>query len=113
MFLKIKVFEVSIFVGPKLISWKHKDVNFTIRLIPVGAYVRFNEIDEEGYVVQSDDPALLVNQPRYKRLIVSLAGPFMNLLLGFLIFFVMFFRPFTVTIVSFEENFFEVLYWIS
>ena len=88
--LKIKVYEVSIFVGPKLLSWKHKDVNFTIRLIPVGAYVRFNEIDEEGYVVQSDDPALLVNQPRYKRLIVSLAGPFMNLLLGFLIFFVMF-----------------------
>lgn len=88
--LKIKVYEVSIFVGPKLLSWKHKDVNFTIRLIPVGAYVRFNEIDEEGYVVKSDDPDLLVNQPRYKRLIVSLAGPFMNLLLGFLIFFVMF-----------------------
>ncbi len=88
--LKIKVYEVSIFVGPKLLTWKHKDVNFTIRLIPVGAYVRFNEIDEEGYVVQSDDPDLLVNQPRYKRLIVSLAGPFMNMLLGFLIFFVMF-----------------------
>ena len=88
--LKIKVYEVSIFVGPKLLSWKHKDVKFTIRLIPVGAYVRFNEVDEEGYVVQSDDPDLLVNQPRYKRLIVSLAGPFMNLLLGFMIFFIMF-----------------------
>lgn len=88
--LKIKVFEVSIFVGPKLISWKHKDVNFTIRLIPVGAYVRFTEIDEEGYTVQSDDPDLLVNQPRFKRLLVSLAGPAMNLLLGFVIFVGMF-----------------------
>lgn len=88
--LKIKVFEVSIFVGPKLLSWKHKDVNFTIRLIPVGAYVRFTEVDEEGYVVNSSDPDLLVNQPRFKRLLVSLAGPFMNLLLGFLIFVGMF-----------------------
>ena len=88
--LKIKVYEVSIFVGPKLLSWKHKDVNFTVRLIPIGAYVRFTEVDEEGYVVQSDDPDLLVNQPRFKRLIVSLAGPAMNLLLGLLIFFVMF-----------------------
>lgn len=88
--LKIKVFEVSIFVGPKLLSWKHKDVNFTIRLIPIGAYVRFTEIDDEGYVVESSDPDLLINQPRIKRLIVSLAGPFMNLLLGFIIFLIMF-----------------------
>ena len=88
--LKIKVFKVSIFVGPKLLSWKHKDVNFTIRLIPIGAYVRFTEIDDEGYVVESSDPDLLINQPRIKRLIVSLAGPFMNLLLGFIIFLTMF-----------------------
>ena len=39
--LKIKVYEVSLFVGPKLLSWKHKDVKFSIRLIPIGAYVRF------------------------------------------------------------------------
>lgn len=88
--LKIKVFEVSIFVGPKLLSWKHKDVNFTIRMIPIGAYVRFTEVDEEGYVVNSSDPDLLVNQPRFKRLLVSLAGPFMNLVLGFVIFMCMF-----------------------
>ena len=84
--LKIKVYEVSIFVGPKLLKWRHKDVDFTIRLIPIGAYVRFNQIDEEGYVVESDDPELLVNQPRFKRLMVSLAGPIMNLILGISIF---------------------------
>ena len=88
--LTIKVYEVSIFVGPKLLSWKRKGVDFTIRLIPIGAYVRFTEIDEEGHVVESKDPDLLVNQPRIKRLIVSLAGPLMNLVLGLLIFLVMF-----------------------
>ncbi len=88
--LKIKVFEVSIFVGPKLLKWKHKDVDFALRMIPVGAYVRFTEIDEEGKAVESKDPDLLINQPRIKRLIVALAGPAMNLVLGILIFLIMF-----------------------
>ena len=88
--LKIKVFEVSIFVGPKLLKWKHKDVDFALRMIPVGAYVRFTGIDEEGKAVESKDPDLLINQPRIKRLIVALAGPAMNLVLGILIFLIMF-----------------------
>ena len=84
--LGIKAYEVSIFVGPKLIKWKHKDVDFSIRCIPFGAYVRFTDIDENGNAVVSDDPALLVNQKRWRRLIVALAGPLMNVLLGVLIF---------------------------
>ena len=83
--LKIKAFEVSIFVGPKLLQWKRKDVEYTIRAVPLGAYVRFSEFDEEGNVVQDDDPSLLINQKRWKRLLVALAGPFMNLLLGIFI----------------------------
>ena len=88
--LKIRVFEVSIFVGPKLLKWKHKDVDFSLRMIPIGAYVRFTEIDEEGKAVESKDPDLLINQPRIKRLIVALAGPVMNMVLGIMIFLVMF-----------------------
>lgn len=88
--LKIKVFEVSIFVGPKLLKWKHKGVDFSLRMIPIGAYVRFSEIDEEGKAVDSKDPDLLLNQPRIKRLLVALAGPAMNLFLGTLIFLLMF-----------------------
>lgn len=88
--LKIKTFEVSIFVGPRLIHWKRKDVDYSIRLIPLGAYVRFSDIDENGEAVISDAPELLINQPRWKRLLVSLAGPFMNVVLGVLIFSVLY-----------------------
>ncbi len=84
--LKIKAFEVSIFVGPKLIDWRRKDVEYSIRALPFGAYVRFTDFDENGNTIISDDPSLLINQPRWKRLIVALAGPFMNLLLGVVIF---------------------------
>lgn len=83
---KVKAYEVSIFVGPALFKWKKNGVEYSIRCIPVGAYVRFNEIDEAGNVVESDDPNLLANQPRWKRLIISLAGPFVNLVLGVIIF---------------------------
>ena len=89
--LGIKAFEVSIFVGPKLFHWKGKDgVEYTIRAIPIGAYVRFSEFDEEGNVIESDDPDLLINNPRWKRLLVSVAGPLMNFLLGTLILFALF-----------------------
>jgi len=81
--LGIKVFEVSIFVGPALVTWRKNDVEYSIRCIPFGAYVRFTDIDEKGEPIEDDnDPKLLVNNSRIKRLLVALAGPFMNLVLG-------------------------------
>lgn len=88
--LKIKAFEVAIFVGPKLVDWRRNNVEYSIRAVPFGAYVRFNDFDENGNPIVSDDPTLLENSPRWKRLIVALAGPFMNLVLGVLIFSVLF-----------------------
>ena len=88
--LKIKVYELSIFVGPKLFSWKRKDVEYYIRLIPIGAYVRFSEYDEETGELKDDNPENLINQARWKRLLVSLAGPFMNVVLGIIIFMICF-----------------------
>lgn len=86
LLLKIKVYEVSIFIGPPLVTWKRNGVEYSIRALPFGAYVRFSDIDEEGNVITSDDPQLLVNQKRWKRLLVALAGPFMNAFLGVVIF---------------------------
>lgn len=88
--LKIKAYEVSIFVGPKLIDWRKNDVEYSIRALPFGAYVRFNDFDENGNIIVSDDPTLLENSPRWKRLIVALAGPFMNLVLGVILYALLF-----------------------
>ncbi len=88
--LKIKAYEVSIFIGPKLVDWRKNDVEYSIRAFPFGAYVRFNDFDENGNLIKSDDPTLLENSPRWKRLIVALAGPFMNLFVGVLFFVILF-----------------------
>ena len=69
--LKIKVYEVSIFVGPRLFHWKRKGVEYSIRAVPLGAYVRFTDIDEEGKPVESDAPELLINNPRWKGLLLQ------------------------------------------
>lgn len=84
--LKIKVYELSIFVGPKLFGWTRKGIEYSIRLIPIGAYVRFSEIDEDTGELKDDNPENLINQARWKRLLVALAGPIMNLVLGSIIF---------------------------
>ena len=87
--LKIKAYEVSIFIGPKLFSWRRKGVDYSIRALPFGAYVRFTDFDDQGNAIESDDPELLINQKRWKRLLVAIAGPFMNAVLGVLIFAIM------------------------
>ena len=86
--LGIKVEELSIFVGPSLVHWKRKEVEYHIRLIPFGAYVRFAGLEDEDGGISNPDS--FFNQPRWKRLLVALAGPITNLVLGVLIFAVMF-----------------------
>lgn len=86
--LGIKVEELSIFVGPSLFSWKRKGVVYHIRLIPFGAYVRFPGADDEDSGISNPDS--YYNQPRWKRLLVSLAGPSVNVILGILIFIIVF-----------------------
>lgn len=86
--LGIKVEELSVFVGPSLIHWNRKGVEYHIRLIPFGAYVRFPGMEDEDGGITNPDSYL--NQPRWKRLIVALAGPITNIILGIVIFAVVF-----------------------
>ena len=86
--LGIKVEELSVFVGPSLFHWKRKGVDYHIRLIPFGAYVRFPGLEDEDGGISNPDSYF--NQPRWKRLLIALAGPVTNLFLGVLIFAVVF-----------------------
>lgn len=86
----IKVYELSIFVGPALFSWRRKEVDYSIRLIPFGAYVRFSDFDEQEQEKDDENPHSLKNQPRWKRIIVALAGPAMNIVLGIMILTILF-----------------------
>ena len=74
----IGIVEFSVGFGPKLFGWKRKDIQYSLRLIPLGGYCAFVGEDE-----QNDDPRAMNNQPVWKRFLTVLAGPAMNFVLAF------------------------------
>lgn len=82
-FFKVKVNEFAIGMGPKLISKTRGDTTYSIRAIPFGGFINMEGEDEE-----SDDEHSFSNLKAYKRFIIVVAGAVMNLILGFIILFV-------------------------
>jgi len=75
----IKVLEFSLFMGPKIFSIKKGETAYSLRLIPMGGFVKM-----EGEEESSDDARAFSNQPVGKRALVIAAGPVMNLLTAFI-----------------------------
>ena len=87
--LGFKIEEFSIFMGPVLFTWERKGIKYNIKLLPIGASVRFGgEFPEDGQV--DTDPTHFFNRPKWARAIVIATGPALNLLSGVLAFFIMF-----------------------
>lgn len=74
----IKVLEFSVGMGPKLIQRKKGETKYSLRLLPVGGYCAM-----EGEDSTNDDPRSFRNAKLWKRMIVLVAGAFMNFVLGF------------------------------
>ncbi len=75
----IKVLEFSLFMGPKLFAVKKGETEYSVRLIPMGGYVRM-----EGEEESSDDPRAFSNQSVGKRALTIGAGPAANVIFAFL-----------------------------
>ena len=81
----ITVKEFAIGMGPKLFSWTSKTHGtvHSIRLLPIGGFVSMEGEDED-----SSDENAFCNKPVWQRMLVVAAGPFMNVLLGILLTFI-------------------------
>lgn len=77
---KIKVHEFAIGMGPKLFSFGRGETKYSVRAFPIGGYCML-----EGENEASSDERAFINKPAYIRLIVLVAGAFMNILLGFVL----------------------------
>lgn len=77
----VKVEEFSIGMGPKIFTYKGKETNYSLSLLPIGGYVSMYGQDEEV----DDDRGLLSKSP-LRRISISIAGIFMNFLLAVVIF---------------------------
>ena len=82
--LGFTITEFSVGLGPKLFGIKGKRTEFTLRALPIGGSCRFYGEDQE---VQ--DERCFNSKPAWKRFLVVLAGPLVNILTCVLLCFVM------------------------
>ncbi len=64
-------------MGPKLFSFKRGETTYSFRLFPIGGYCAMEGEDED-----SDNPRSFNNAKIWKRMIIIVAGAFMNILFG-------------------------------
>jgi len=76
----IKINEFSLGMGPRLLRFGKGETDYSLRLFPIGGYVKMEGEDED-----SEDPRAFNNKPSYQRALVIVAGAFMNLLTTVLI----------------------------
>jgi len=98
-FFDVKVETFSFGFGPRLFGFKRGETDYRFSLILFGGYVKMaGELLPEEAGKQrdpsilltgaqesstaADDPRALPNKPRWQRLIISFAGPFMNIVLA-------------------------------
>ncbi len=83
---KVKINEFSIGMGPTLFSVTSKKTNikYSISLLPIGGYVSMAGEDDE-----TDEPDSFDKKPLWQRMLITVAGPVMNILLGIVIMFVL------------------------
>lgn len=97
----VQVNEFAVFMGPAIVKWKRGETQYSIRCIPIGGYCAMEGEDE-----QSDNPRAFGSAKWWKRLIILVAGSFMNFVAGILIMVIVYMpaKQFVVPVIeSFES----------
>lgn len=81
----VRVNEFAMFMGPAIFKKQVGDTLYSIRCIPIGGYCAM-----EGENEDTDDPHSFQKAAWWKRLIILVAGSFMNFVAGLLIFLIVF-----------------------
>ena len=80
--LGMKVEEFAIGFGPKIYSWERGGIQYSLRWIPAGGFVKLPQMVTsealEGQTTESVPPA-----PALHKILVAFAGPFMNVVFAF------------------------------
>ncbi len=79
-FFGVRVDAFSFGFGPRLFGFRKGETDFRVSAIPFGGYVRMAGEQPGDEVV--DDPRSFLARPRWQRLLISFAGPFMNIALA-------------------------------
>ena len=84
--LDVQVNEFSIGMGPALWSRQKGETKYSLRAFPIGGYCAMEGEDEDT----EGNPRSFAAKPLWRKLIILVAGSFMNLLAGFVIMAILF-----------------------
>jgi regulator of sigma E protease len=79
--VRVEVFSIGF--GNRIFGWKRGDTDYRLAVFPFGGYVRM--AGENPAEERTGAPYEFLAQPRWKRLLIILAGPFMNFVLAFVL----------------------------
>lgn len=105
--MKVRVNEFAIGMGPKLVSWGKGETRYSLRLFPIGGFCAMEGEDdgaptpaamggnadrdaadtENDATVTESDSGSFAEKPVWRRILIVVAGATMNLILGFLVLF--------------------------
>jgi regulator of sigma E protease len=79
----MRVERFSLFFGPLLVKFRRGETEYGIGPIPLGGYVRITGMNPNEQIPPEFEHRAYYRQPVWKRIVVILAGPAMNLLIAF------------------------------
>ncbi|MCK6592393.1 MAG: site-2 protease family protein, partial [Polyangiaceae bacterium] len=86
----VKVLTFSIGFGPKVVRLRGRETEYCIGLLPLGGFVKMLEENRQEAVLPEDRTRTFESQALWKRVIIILAGPAMNILFPVLLYFAVF-----------------------
>jgi regulator of sigma E protease len=79
-FFDVRVEAFSFGFGPRLFGFRKGETDFRVSAILFGGYVKM--AGEQAGDDMASDPRSFLSKPRWQRLIIAFAGPFMNIILA-------------------------------
>jgi len=100
----VKVLTFSLGFGPKVLRLRGRETEYCVGVLPLGGYVKMLESSKSDTVLPEDRHRTFESLSAYKRVLIVLAGPLMNILFPVLLYFSVFvgdgpFLPPTVGVV--------------
>lgn len=100
----IRVDAFALGFGPKLLSWKKGETVYSLNAIPFGGYVKIHgENPNEESISGPDSKRSFVNKPRWKQVVVLIAGVSFNFIFAGILYVIVFSTGFTTTTDSFPK----------
>lgn len=84
--VRVEVFSIGF--GNRIFGWKRNGTDYRLAILPFGGYVRM--AGENPAEERTGAPDEFLSQARWKRLLIILAGPFMNFVLAFVVMWALF-----------------------